>query len=203
LKPNLALFDFDGTLTTNDAYGVFVSLALPRWRLFLGLIVCWPIVLGYRLGWVSGHVGRATVAWIGFWRAKTAPVERIATTFAQGKMLNLLRPDAYAMLQAHRARGDTVVIVSGSFDLYLAPWCAAHGIELLCSTLARNGERFTGRYAGAQCVGAEKARRVRAQLNLSDYETIFAYGDTADDAELLQLAHRRFYRGVELINGRI
>jgi phosphoserine phosphatase len=33
---------------------------------------------------------------------------------------------------------------------------------------------------------------------LSRYPVIYAYGDTSDDREMLELAHRKFYRGREI-----
>jgi len=60
------------------------------------------------------------------------------------------------------------------------------------------GERLTGRYHGAQCVGEEKARRVRESHDLAAYGTCYAYGDTHEDEAMLALAHKRYYRGVEI-----
>ncbi len=197
-RRNLALFDFDGTITTRDAYGVFVALAIPRWRLILALLFTWPLIIAYRNGWLKGTTGRAIVAWVGFYRARCETVEAIAKHVAVKKIPALIRPDIWAKLCEHLTQGDQVAVVSGSFDLYLRPWCDTHGLLLFCSSLERSGAQFTGRYAGMQCVGAEKARRVLAHFDLGQFEEIYAYGDTPDDRELLALAHRKFYRGVEI-----
>lgn len=91
-----------------------------------------------------------------------------------------------------------MVLVSGGLDVYLAPWCRRHGIALICSRLEALGDFFTGRYLGAQCVGEEKARRVREYCDPAAHDTCYAYGDTHEDEALLALAHKRFYRGVEI-----
>ena len=194
----MALFDFDGTITTRDAYPIFIGLALPRWRLILALVFTWPLIVAYRMGYLSGVTGRATVAWVGFYRARSVKVEAIAQKFASVNIPALIRPEIWAKLSSHLAQGDQVAVVSGSFDLYLRPWCETHGLQLFCSSLARSDGRFTGRYAGFQCVGAEKARRVQEHFDLTQFAEIYAYGDTPDDRELLALAHRKFYRGVEI-----
>ena len=54
---------------------------------------------------------------------------------------------------------------------------------------------LTGRYAGAQCVAEEKARRVRERYDLSGYRAIHAYGDTHEDHALLALADHATWRG--------
>jgi len=197
-RPNLALFDFDGTITTQDAYGIFVGLVMPRWRLCLALTFTWPLIIAYRAGWLSGITGRRLVARIGFYHARCAVVEAVAQRFAEVNIPALIRPEMWEKLSAHLAQGDQVAVVSGSFDLYLQPWCKKHGLQLFCSSLERSGGRFTGNYAGFQCVGAEKARRVRAHFDLDQFAEIYAYGDTPDDRELLAMAHRKFYRGIEI-----
>ena len=194
----MALFDFDGTITARDVYGVFVALAVPRWRLILALLFTWPLIIVYRLGWLSGTTGRAIVAFIGFYRARCGAVEAVAERVATESIPALIRPEIWAKLRDHLAQGDQVAVVSGSFDLYLRPWCEAHGLQLFCSSLARVGTRFTGRYAGFQCVGAEKARRVLEHFDLNQFSEIYAYGDTIDDRELMALAQRKFYRGIEI-----
>lgn len=197
-RRNLALFDFDGTMTSRDVYGVFVAMAVPQWRLILALVFAWPLIIAYRYGWLSGVSGRAIVAWVGFYRARCVTVEAVAQRVATVNIPALIRPEIWAKLSAHLTRGDQVAVVSGSFDLYLRPWCEQHGLHLFCSSLQRSGERFTGRYAGFQCVGAEKVRRVLAHFDVEQFAEIYAYGDTPDDRELLALAHRKFYRGTEI-----
>ncbi len=197
-RRNLALFDFDGTITTRDAYSIFMGLVMPRWRLGLALIFIWPLIIAYRVGWLSGLSGRRLVAKICFYRARCAGVEMFAHRFAEVNIPTLIRPEMWEKLNAHLEQGDQVAVVSGSFDLYLQPWCEKHGLQVFCSSLERSGERFTGNYAGFQCVGAEKARRVREHFDLDRFAEIYAYGDTPDDRELLALAHRKFYRGIEI-----
>jgi len=87
------------------------------------------------------------------------------------------------------------VLVSGSLDLYLQPWCRQHGLELICNRLAHDGRgRLTGRYEDGDC-GAHKAAKIRTRYDLAGYERIHAYGDSREDKAMLALAHERWYRG--------
>lgn len=191
---DLALFDFDGTITTRETYPDFVRAAVPGWRRALATPPLAPLVLAYRRGRLSGSTVRAAIARAAFTGANAAAYEAAGTAFARDVIPPLLRPQAMARIAEHRRRGDTVAVVSGNFDALLAPWAAAHALPLLCSALERRGARLTGRYAGAQCVGDEKARRIRAAWNLAAFDRIHAYGDTAEDAAMLALADRRHYR---------
>ena len=79
-------------------------------------------------------------------------------------------------------------------ESYLSPWCRRHGLELLCARLAATDGVLSGRYLGAQCVGREKARRIRERYELDDYAAVYAYGDTHEDDEMLAMADHAYFR---------
>lgn len=192
---NLALFDFDGTLTTREILPAFVYSAVPPKRLRVGKLLLAPWVAGYKLGWVSGISIREKIARVGFRGMSEVDYLAAGERFAREALPPVLRPEAMARVTWHKARGDTVVVVSGAFDVYLSHWCAAHGLDLVCSKLEVVGGLLTGRYDGAQCVREEKARRVCERYSLDDFETVYAYGDTPEDFALLEIASQRWYRG--------
>ncbi|MGN2247951.1 HAD family hydrolase [Frateuria sp. GZRR35] len=194
---NLALFDFDGTITTRETMAAFMYRAVPARRQAWGRLLLAPWVAGYKCGVVSGVSVRTAVVRVGFAGVALADVQAHGAAFADEALPPLLRPKVMARIRWHQQQGDTVAVVSGGLDVYLAPWCRLHGLALVCSTLEHRDGRLTGRYQGAQCVGEEKARRVRAQYDLADYGRVYAYGDTHEDHALLDLAHHRFYRGQE------
>ena len=191
---DLALFDFDGTLTTRETFPDFMRYAVARPRLIVGRVLLAPVVFGYRRGWVAGNPTRASIVQVGLRGVDAARLRAQGEAFAREVLPSVLRPEAMARLAWHRDRGDRIVVVSGGLDVYLAPWCAAQGVELLCSVLAERDGRITG-YAGAQCVGEEKVRRVRALCDPQAYAAIHAYGDTHEDQAMLAMAHHRTYRG--------
>ena len=192
--PSLVLFDFDGTLTTVETFPVFVRFAAPRWRVRLGGLLLAPLVLAYRAGWLSGTTIRAAVVRLAFAGMPAARFDAAARDFIAARLPGLLRPGVLAALRAHRDRGDRVVVVSGNFERLLRPWCEAEGVALMASALDVDGGRLTGRYAGAQCAGEEKARRVREAFPAWPRERIEAHGDTAEDLAMLALAGRATYR---------
>ena len=185
---NLALFDFDGTITTREMFADFIHFAVPRPRLLLGKLLLAPLVVGYKLGWVSGHLMRASALRVGLGGVAQERASELGARFAAEVLGGVLRDNAMARIAWHKQRGDRVVVVSGAFDTYLAHWCRQHDLELVCSRLETRDGVLTGRYLGEQCVGPEKERRVRAAYALADYPVIYAYGDTRDDFDLLRLA---------------
>ena len=191
---DLALFDFDGTITLGDTYTPFLRYASPTafrrraWRRLL-----WPW-LGYKLGLVSGSAVRHRVTAHVLAGRHAASIQALGRRYARERLPRVLRPEAMARIAWHRSRGDRIVVVSASLDAYLVPWCRAQGLELICSELEVHGDRLTGGYRGGDCTGAAKAARVRGWLRLDDYRRVHAYGDTSEDRELLALAHHPVFR---------
>ncbi|KGI76901.1 HAD-IB family phosphatase [Oleiagrimonas soli] len=193
--PDLALFDFDGTLTTRETFADFVRAAAPPWRRRLGGLWFGPMYAGYKAGWVSGNRIRAEVVRFGFRGLPAAALRAAGEAFARDVLPTLLDARMMQRLDDHRRCGDVVAVVSGALDVYLQPWCVQHGLPVICSRLQVVDHVVTGRYEGAQCVGEEKARRVRMSWDLSSFGEIHAYGDTAEDHAMLALAHRAYFRG--------
>lgn len=101
-------------------------------------------------------------------------------------------------LRWHQDRGDRVAVVSASLDAYLKPYCEALGVDRICTELETEQGVLTGRYRGGDCTGEEKARRVRSRYDLAGFDTVYAYGDTNEDQQLLRLATHPFFRGKPL-----
>lgn len=189
---NLALFDFDGTITREDSFEPFLYFA-ARQRVALGTLLLTPLLAAHRLGWVSASRLRAACAYVGFRGRRHAELCELGALYV-GRLHAIVRPEALDKIRWHQAQGDTVVVVSASLYPYLSAWCRELGVELICTELEVKEGRVTGRYSGGDCSGHEKARRVRERYELERYPVIYAYGDTPEDAELLALAHRRYFR---------
>jgi phosphatidylglycerophosphatase C len=192
---NLALFDFDGTITSRETFPDFIRAAVSPERFRKGRLRLAPWILGYRLGAVSGVSVRARIAEFAFRGTLESDYVAAGERFARHALPQVLRPDAMARIAWHKGQGDTVAVVSGAFDVYLAPWCIAHGLDLFCSSLDAKDGALTGRYAGAQCVREEKVRRIRERYDLDAFDAVYAYGDTTEDFDLLSIADHGWYRG--------
>ena len=195
---DLALFDFDGTITTTDTWTPFMQLAVRPARIVAGRVLLSPIVVGYKLGMISASRGRQVAARVGFQGEDAARMRRLGVEYATSTLPAQVRQPALDRIAWHRSRGDQVVIVSASLDLYLSPWCAGRGLDCICTTLEERDGRLTGRCAGGDCAGLEKVRRIRQRFDLGRYETVYAYGDSAEDREMLELAQRKYYRWQEI-----
>ena len=109
-----------------------------------------------------------------------------------------MRKEMDHLLEWHRERGDTVVVVSASIDLWLRDWCRSRGIGLIATELEVKEGRITGRFLTRNCSGKEKVKRIEKELDLSRFDHIYAYGDSPADRAMLSIAHEAYYRGKRL-----
>ncbi|MDX1529481.1 MAG: hypothetical protein R3337_12700 [Gammaproteobacteria bacterium] len=73
---DLALFDFDGTITDRETMPDFMFAAVCPRRLAVGKILRLPLVMGYKLGLVPGSLVRSAICRFGFRGIPVEPRER-------------------------------------------------------------------------------------------------------------------------------
>ena len=193
----LALFDFDHTITTRDTYRRFLRrVATPEQRARAWWTVG-PWLAAYRLRLISAERIRARVTALVMRDRHADDIATLAAGYAPEVLPDMVRPEMLEQIRWHQSQGHTVAVVSASVDLYLQPWCTALGLQLICNRLESRDGRLTGRYAGTDC-GPRKAQQVRQRFDLDRYARIHAYGDSSEDRPMLALAHDRWYRGKPL-----
>ena len=105
----------------------------------------------------------------------------------------IILPAARALVQRHRAAGDTPVIITATNRFVTAPIAARFGIEHLIATEAEmQGERYTGRSSGIPCFQGGKVERLQQWLREqgADLEDSWFYSDSHNDLPLLErVAH--------------
>lgn len=195
---NLALFDFDGTITLKDTFVPFVRFAMRPRRMPIATARFLPVGIGYKLGWVSAAQARPVLVRLALGGEQSARVADLGVSYALTVLPGVVRRQAMDRIKWHRDQGDVVVVVSGSLYTYLSHWCRPLGVDLICTQLEESNGALTGRYVGGDCIGAEKVKRIRERYDLDAYPVIYAYGDTEDDREMLALANKKYYRWTEI-----
>lgn len=193
----LALIDFDNTITDCDTYARFLRRVATPEQLAQAWWKVGPWLLAYRLKLISARRIRARVTWLVMRGRHADDIAAQAAGFSREVLPEVVRPKMLEQIRWHLQQRHTVVIVSGSLDLYLRSWCEAMGLDLICNRLESQDGRLTGRYAEGDCA-PHKADRIRARYDLSRYVRIHAYGDSREDRPMLALAQERWYRGKPL-----
>ena len=190
----LALFDFDGTITTRDTLVAFIQFAVGKPSYYKGLLAVSFWITACVCKSIPPHVSKQKLISHFFAGWDATRFKKLGTCFALEHIDTYIRPEALKKIRWHQHRGDQVVIVSASMECWLKAWCDTYHIDLIATRLEIQNNKLTGKFATRNCSGIEKVNRVNAAYDLSQYERIYAYGDSRGDRELLASADESFYK---------
>ncbi len=194
-KPlQLALFDFDGTITTKDSLVDFIQYAVGLSKYYRGLVILSPMLTAYTLKLIKNNIAKEKLIAHFFKGWDADKFQKLSEQYSLEKIDKITRPKAIAKIRWHQEQGHKIVIVSASMECWLKPWCDKNSIELLSTKLEIKENKLTGKFSIKNCYAIEKANRVKESYNLSEYNHIYAYGDSRGDRELLLLSHESFYK---------
>ncbi len=186
---SLALFDLDNTLIGGDSdclWGQFLAEEghvdrvehERRQRRYYQDYLDGSLDIHEFLAFQLEVLGKHEVDTLTRWRAR----------FLEEKIRPILLPGAMRLVEEHRARGDTLVIVTATNRFLTAPIAALFRIEHLIAT---EPERVDGRYTGRACgipsFAEGKVTRLEAWLGEhgETWEESWCYSDSHNDLPLL------------------
>ncbi|HEX4153686.1 MAG TPA: HAD-IB family phosphatase [Steroidobacteraceae bacterium] len=194
----VALFDLDGTLTFHDTLMPFVLGFAARhparlagtWRLAAALA-------GYARSRDRGLL-KSRVIRVAMGGAGRTEIDAYAQRFVDRlEPGGAFRAAGLATLEAHRAAGDRLVLLSASPDLYVPAIGKRLRFErTLCTEVAWDGDRLNGALKTANRRGEEKVRCLEWLRTQYPGASIVAYGNSASD-----LPHMRHADRAVLVNG--
>lgn len=193
----VAAFDFDGTITMRDTLLPFLIYSAGKAQAIKKLAKLSPKLLSYFFSITSRQEVKEHVLKRFFGGMPMSQLEELGEAFAKSDILKkLIYVNALKRLEWHKRQKHRCILVSASIDAYLRPWAKRVGFDdLICSKLEvdRLGV-VTGSLEGKNCWGDEKSQRLEALLGPKEGYTLYAYGDSRGDHELLDLADHPFYR---------
>ena len=189
----VAVFDLDGTLTWRDTHVQFLMTYLRRhpWRLF-GLWRLPFALFSFLVRHGDRGVLKSRLIRMVMGGGARAAIDSCADSFANSlQSRHRLRPAALEALEAHRAAGDHLVLLSASPDLYVPRIGRFLGFErTLCTEIQWQGDRLDGALKTANRRGAEKSRCLTWLRTQYPDLPIVAYGNSASDLDHLRQADR-------------
>lgn len=190
----LALFDFDGTITTNDSLIKFIRFVVGDTKFTWGITILSPMLTAYKLRLIPNYKAKQYMISYFFKGMSEDKFLQVASEYSLNHIKTILRPKAMEKIAWHKEHGHKVVIISASIECWLKLWCDKNNLDLVATKLEIKENVITGKFLTKNCYGIEKANRVKEAYNLSDYDYIYAYGDTRGDKELLALADESFHK---------
>ncbi len=197
-KPVVAAFDFDGTLTRRETLLPFLLHTLGAAAVARHALMLSPTLAGYGLGLIRNDVAKERVFVRCLAGMRNDELQQEAERFAALILPRLLRQEALQRLDWHKRQGHRCVVISASLELYVRPWAIKAGFDDVIATRleTRENGHVTGKLSGANCYGIEKVRRLEALLGVRDGYSLYAYGDSRGDKELLSSADYPYYRKI-------
>lgn len=194
MKKKIAFFDFDGTITTKDTLLEFIKFSKGTAGFYFGFIINSPYLVAYKLKLISNQKAKEKVLQFFF---KGTPVEQfqaLCDRFSQQVLPGLVRKKALEEIEKLKKDGVTIVVVSASPEYWIIKWAEDNGMQTISTRLEIKEGKLTGKILGKNCHGEEKVIRIQESFVLSEYEKIFAYGDSSGDKPMIKLASDGYYK---------
>ncbi|WP_058534174.1 HAD family hydrolase [Legionella saoudiensis] len=196
-KEVLALFDFDGTLTTG----------LPSRLLFLNYLAGLPKMLSSLMSSIAyssrKQSGGECINWHHYLDAlilkgrDRQELNEQAMQFIEQVLIKKLRKEAIERLNFHQQQGHRCILISGAWDIYLEPLAKQYEFQqVICTELEfdATSNKSTGRMRNNYCTGQQKVAEFKKRYAARENYELYAYGDSVHDMALLNYADHAFYR---------
>lgn len=190
----LAVFDLDGTITYRDTLWPYVRGFLQdscrsQWRLLRVI----PAVLGFAAGRADHGDVKSAFIRTTLGGALRADLQAWTARFVDDIVMHRCFAAALAAVAGHRARGDALVLMSASTDLYVPAIGQRLGFtDTVCTGVRWNGERLDGRLSTPNRRGEEKVHCFEALKARYPGLPTVAYGNASSDLPHLRLADQAF-----------
>lgn len=191
---SLALFDFDGTITTKDTLFQFIAYSKGRFQFYLGMLILSPVFVLQAMRLISNQKAKEAVLRHFFSGSGINHFQSQCDSFSANEIPMIVRNGALKKIADHLKEGDRVVIVSASPENWVGSWAKINGVEWIATKLDSPDGILSGKIFGKNCNGVEKVFRVKSYLDISAYKNIYVYGDSQGDLPLLTLATEKFYK---------
>ncbi|RZL13769.1 MAG: haloacid dehalogenase-like hydrolase [Pedobacter sp.] len=194
-KLTVAVFDFDGTLTTKDTFVEFIRFAKGSLACYAGFLLFSPLLVAMKLKIYPNWKAKQQIFSYFFKNTPISTFNAWGVDFTK-EIDKILRPEALEVLKVHQEQRNRVIVVSASIENWILPWSTKMGIGETLATKIEIDEKglLTGRFSGRNCYGQEKVDRLASILPARSEYRLMVYGDSWGDKELLESADEGFYR---------
>lgn len=183
----VAAFDFDGTITREDTFRVFLHRIAPRRALAATLLRRSPQMVSALRGGEARDRAKKLLCRDVLTGLTREFADGAAAAAAREVSRSLIRDDSAARIRWHQAQDHRVIVVSASFEAYVQPVVAALGVDEVIATrweVDPETDLLTGRLEGPNVRGEAKVDLLRLHLGGTG-ALEYAYGNSAGDRAML------------------
>ncbi len=186
-----AVFDFDGTIISGYSATAFLKDQIARGEIApADLIQLTQAATRFGIGSLGFSALMAVHAQYLAGRSEADYIANSERLFRRA-IAKLIYPEARRLIEAHRAAGHSIAIISSATPYQVLPAAKDLGIEdVYASDLEVVDGQFTGGVVTPTCFGQGKVDAAErfTEKQGSDLGRCFFYSDSTDDIELLDVA---------------
>ena len=190
----LAIFDFDGTITTRDSFLDFLYFSAGPLKFSWNFIAISPAIFLYFLKIIPNWKLKEKTLSQFFGGLPIDDFSKMCKNYSDKRLDKIIRSEAIKKIKWHKERGDEIIVASASLESWLGYWCGKNKLNLVATIPEIIDGKITGKLDSKNCYGEEKAKRIKSLYNLEDYADIYAYTDSKSDYPLLKLASFKYLK---------
>jgi HAD superfamily hydrolase (TIGR01490 family) len=187
----LAIFDLDNTLIADDSDYLWGKFLVDQG--IVDRLVYDKINAKFYEDYQNGTLDMLAFLRFALTPLAAHPIEQLHNwrqDFINSIIKPLLLDRAKALIEKHRAQGDTLLVITATNSFITAPIVALYGIEnLIATTPEMIDGKYTGNVNGVPCFQEGKVTRLNEWLTLNNekLEGSYFYSDSHNDLPLLKL----------------
>jgi phosphatidylglycerophosphatase C len=190
----IAFFDFDGTITTKDTLLEIIKFQKGKAAFYAGFLFNAHWLIAYKLKLIPNDRAKQKILSYFFSGMRETVFQEKCDLFADQELPSMIRPGAVTEMEKLLKNGFELVVVSASAGNWIRRWTDRLSIELIATRLEIKNGLITGKIDGRNCHGDQKAVCIKERWDLSEYEAVYAYGDSPGDKPMMALATQSFYK---------
>lgn len=190
---NLAVFDFDHTLTFKDSMIDFLIFYKGYFCLFFVFFINTHYIILICLNLYQKTKLKERLFIYFFKNKNLLELIEIGNDYARYRLPKIINLKVFNLLNQHKKNGDKIIILTASCEIWLSLWVKNQGVELISTLLENKNGVLTGKILGKNCKGKEKLIRLNSIYNLKMFKNTYGYGNRDDEFFMNELEYKQFF----------
>ena len=193
-KHKLAIFDFDGTISSKDSTKFFLKLSFGGVYFFYGYYIRFIHLYIFSKIGLYNHK-KLKERRINFFlnNISLKVFQRHIDKFNSIFFNKYLKITALKRLEWHKKNDHKIIILSATISDLLKEWSFSNNYLLIANTLSVQDNRIVGTFDAPDCSYEQKVVSLKENISLKDFDYIYGYGDTPSDRAFLSLVDENFF----------
>ncbi len=191
----VVIFDFDGTITTEDSFNRLLKYTFGKTRFTLGMLKCSPYIFLYKMGIVTNAKIKDKI-FKTFFKNKTYEFyEESVQKYLKKDLNNIISKEMQDRIKFYHDEGYKTIILSASFSEWVASWAKENFIDIVVTSKYKCNKNNLNDFniiEEKSCYGKNKIKMLNDVIDLKKYDHIVAYGDSKSDMYFINLADEKY-----------